>query len=118
MNIALWIVQGLLSVMFLMAGTMKATQPKEKLALKMPWVNDFSAIQVKIIGTLQFLAAIGLVLPMLLNIAPILTPLAAVGLMLTMSGAAIYHVTKQEYKEIAVNLVLLCMAAFVAFGRF
>jgi uncharacterized membrane protein YphA (DoxX/SURF4 family) len=117
-NEILWIVQILLSLAFLMAGTMKATQPKEKLATNMGWVNDFSPNQVRIIGVLEVLAGIGLILPMLTNILPILTPLAAVGLVLTMIGAIITHLRRAEYPNLAVNIVLLAMALFVAYGRF
>lgn len=118
MNKVLWIVQGLLAVMFLMAGLMKSTQPKEKLAVKMPWVNDYSASSVKLIGLSQMLAAIGLVVPMLTGIAPVLTPLAASGLGLIMLFAAAYHFRKKEFKEIGINAVLFALAVFVALGRF
>ena len=118
MNEILWIVQILLGLAFLMAGAMKATQPRTKLAQNMGWVNDFSDTQVRIIGVLEFLAGVGLILPMLTNILPVLTPLAALGLVLTMIGAIITHIRRGEYPMIAVNLVLLALAAFVAYGRF
>ena len=118
MNIALWIVQGLLAAAFLMAGLMKASQPKEKLAENMAWVNDFSASQVRAIGIVEILGAIGLILPAATGILPILTPLAAVGLVVTMLGAASTHLRRGESQMIAVNFVLLLLAAFVAYGRF
>ena len=117
MNEVLWIVQILLALIFLMAGAMKATQPREKLAANMKWVFDFSETQVRIIGVLEVLAGIGLILPMLTNILPILTPLAAVGLVLTMIGAMITHVRRGENSMLAINGVLLLMALFVAYGR-
>ncbi len=119
MNIALWIVQILLALLFLMAGFMKASQPIEKLAERMGgWVKDFSPMQIRIIGILEVLAGIGLILPMLTNILPILTPLAAVGLILTMIGAMITHARRSEYSNIGGNAVLLLLALFVAYGRF
>lgn len=118
MNVALWIVQVLLALAFGMAGFMKASQPVEKLAHNMGWVNDFSPSIVRIIGVLEVLAAIGLILPILTNILPILTPLAAVGLILTMIGAMVTHLRRGEYPGLVVNLVLLALAAFVAYGRF
>ena len=118
MNTALWIVQGLLAAMFLMAGLMKSTQPKEKLALKMPWANDFSAATLKLIGISQLLASIGLIVPMLTGIVPVLTPLAATGLCIIMILAAVYHFRKNEMKAIGTNVVLFLLAAFVAYGRF
>ena len=118
MNEILWIVQILLGLAFLMAGFMKATQPREKLSANMGWVNDFSPTQVKIIGVLELLAGLGLILPMVTNILPILTPLAAVGLVLTMIGAMLTHVRRGEYSLLAINGVLLALALFVAYGRF
>jgi len=118
MNIALWIVQALLAVAFLMAGGMKLMQPKEKLAEKMAYVNDLSAGTVKLIGALEVLGAIGLILPKLTGILPVLTPLAAVGLVLTMIGAAIVHLHRKEASMIGINAVLFVLAAFVAYGRF
>ena len=118
MNIALWIVQGLLAAAFLMAGFMKASQPKDKLAEKMAWVNDFTASQVRNIGIVEVLGAIGLILPAITGILPILTPLAAVGLGITMIGAAKTHLRRGENQMIMPNIVLLLLSAFVAYGRF
>ncbi|MBT5634252.1 MAG: DoxX family protein, partial [Gammaproteobacteria bacterium] len=87
MNTVLWIFQGILTFMFLMVGTMKLMQPKEKMADKMGWVEDFSQGQIRVIGILEVLGALGLVLPMLTGILPILTPLAALGLVFIMLGA-------------------------------
>ncbi|WP_327108259.1 DoxX family protein [Nonomuraea glycinis] len=119
MNIALWIVAGLLALLFLGAGAMKLTQPKAKLAASgLSWTEDFSDNTVKAIGGLEALAGLGLILPAALGILPVLTPLAATGLVLVMIGAAITHVRRKEYPVIAANVVLLVAAAFVAWGRF
>lgn len=119
MDIALWVVQVLLGLAFGMAGIMKATQPKAKLQENMEWVEDFSASTVKVIGSLEFAAGVGLILPAVTQILPELTPLAAVGLMLTMVGAMLTHVRRKEYvPALIVNLVLFALAAFVAYGRF
>ncbi|MFN8287458.1 MAG: DoxX family protein [Chitinophagales bacterium] len=117
MNIVLWILQGLLGVMFTMAGVFKATSPIEKMSEKMPWVKDFPAAVVRFIGVTQFLAGLGLILPWLTGIAPILTPLAAAGLCLTMVSAAVYHLRKGESKEAVVNVVLFMLAAVIVWGR-
>lgn len=119
MNVFLWIVAGLLAVAFLGAGAMKLSQPRAKLSASgMPWVDDFSDGQVKTIGALEVLAAIGLIAPPLTGIAPVLAPLAAVGLVLTMIGAAVVHARRGETQGIVVNAVLLILAAVVAWGRF
>ncbi len=119
MNIALWIVQILLALVFLMAGILKTTQTKKALLERgLDWVEDFSTGAVRTIGVLELLGAIGLILPALTGILPWLTPLAATGLMLTMIGAAIVHIRRKEYQGIIFNAVLFLMAAFVAYGRF
>ncbi|MEM7333735.1 MAG: DoxX family protein [Chloroflexota bacterium] len=118
-EIVLWIISGLLAVVFLMAGAMKAMQPKAKLAENMAWVEDFSDMQVKGIGILEILGAIGLILPMLTGIAPILTPLAAVGLVLTMVGAAITHIRQgDEIQQTIPSVVLGVLALVAAIGWF
>ena len=119
MNVVLWIIAGLLAAAFGAAGLMKLTSPKEKLAASgMGWTEDYSADQVKTIGTLEVLGAIGLILPAALGIAEILTPLAAVGLALTMVGAAVVHAKRGEGQMIPVNVVLGGLAIFVAVMRF
>jgi DoxX-like protein len=82
MNLTLWIIAGLLAVAYLVGGGGKLIMPK-KIAAIAPsarWVEDFSAGSVKAIGALEVLAGVGLVLPAALDIAPVLVPLAAVGL--------------------------------------
>jgi uncharacterized membrane protein len=119
MNRALWIVAGLLAVVYLFAGVGKLIVPKEKLAA-FPgggWVEDFSAGAVKTIGALEVLGAVGLVLPAALGIAPVLAPLAAVGLVLLMAGAVITRLRRHEPIAMAADLVYLALAAFVAWGR-
>lgn len=118
MNIAIWIFQGILAAMFGMAGVMKSTQPKEKLAPNLPWVNDFSLPIVRLVGVSELLGAVGLIVPWATGIQPVLTPVAAAALVLVMVLAAIYHITKGEYKAIAFNLVLGGLAAAVAYFRF
>jgi uncharacterized membrane protein YphA (DoxX/SURF4 family) len=121
MNVALWIVTGLLATAYLAGGTFKLVTPKEKIAAFGPssrWVEDFSAGGVKAIGALEVLAAIGLVLPAVLDIAPVLVPLAALGLVLIMIGAAITRFRRHEFTIMAVDLVYLALVAFVAWGRF
>ncbi|MBE8523970.1 DoxX family protein [Amycolatopsis sp. H6(2020)] len=118
MNIFLWIVQAVLAAMFGMAGVMKATQPKDKLADRLPWVADFSPATVRFIGVVELAGALGLILPAATGIAPILTPLAATGLAGTMLLAALTHARRKEPAAIAFNAVLLALVTVVAWGRF
>jgi uncharacterized membrane protein YphA (DoxX/SURF4 family) len=118
MNVVLWILQAVLALAFAMAGFMKLTQPKDKLVSRLPWVEDFSPTTVKLIGTAELAAAIGLILPAATGIAPVLTPLAATGLAVLMVLAAMTHARRKEPGAIAVNAALLISAAIVAWGRF
>jgi len=118
MNIALWIIASLLALTFFAAGSTKLLQPKEKLATRMAWTQDFSPGMIKTIGGLEVLAAVGLILPAVLGIVPVLVPLAATGLVLMMIGAAITHLRRKEAPMIVANVVLLVLAAIVAWGRF
>lgn len=117
MNTALWIVQALLAALFLMSGSMKAFKPIDELAPKMPWVKEVPSWQVRFIGITQLLAAMGLVLPKLTGILPVLTPVAALGLVFTMASAAVFHLKRNEMQPIGINMVFLSMALFVAVGR-
>lgn len=119
MNTILWIIQGVLAAMFAMAGTAKLTQSKEKLEKQFPWVADFSMSIVRCIGLSELLGAIGLIVPWLTGIAPVLTPVSAVGFCVIMVMATnIVHLKKREYQSVAINIILFLLAAFVAYGRF
>jgi hypothetical protein len=118
MNIALWIVTGILAVLYLFAGGTKAFTPHEKLKTQMAWVEDFSAGTVRFIGIAEILGAIGVVLPWLTGIAPILTPIAATGLVVIQALAIPVHVRRHEQKGLPMNIVLLLLALAVAVFRF
>ncbi|MEU8227374.1 DoxX family protein [Kribbella sp. NPDC048915] len=120
MNLALWIVAGLLAVAFAFAGANKLFIPYEKLAKARGagWVNQFSPAFVKTLGTLEILGAIGLIVPAALDIVPVLVPVAAIGLAIIMVGAAIVTSRRRERAHAAVNVVYLALALFVVVGRF
>jgi uncharacterized membrane protein len=118
MNVFLWIVQAVLAAAFVLAGVMKSTQPKKKLQPKLPWVEDFSPATVRLIGIAELLGGLGLILPAALDIAAILTPIAATGLAIIMVLAAITHIRRKEPSGVAINAVLFALAVFVAWGRF
>ena len=115
METALWIAQVLLAAIFLVTGTTKLTQPRLKMAAgPMRWAADVTDRQFRTIGLLEVLGAIGLILPAALGIAPLLTSLAAVGLVLVMVGAIYTHVRYDESERLAVPIVVLALALFVA----
>jgi uncharacterized membrane protein YphA (DoxX/SURF4 family) len=124
-NTLLWIVAGLLAAAFLFSGGLKVILSKDKLRatgriLQMDaaaWTEDFSAGSIKAIGVLEVLAAIGLVLPPVLRIAPVLAPLAALGLVLLMIGAVFTHIRRKEARAVVATLAYLTLAAVVVWGR-
>ena len=116
LHIALWIVQALLAFAFGAAGLMKATAPVEELAKNMAWVANSAPALVRFIGVSELLGAVGLILPAALRIKPVLTPVAASGLVVIMVLAAGVHLVNAE-AGVPVNVVLGGLAAFVAWGR-
>ena len=115
MNLALWIVQGLLALIFLFTGGMKLTLPLEELTAQLPLPGSF----VRFLGLAEVLGALGLILPGLLRIRPGLTPLAAAGLVTIMMGATVLTpaLTGGDVALALIPLVLGLLAAFVAYGR-
>jgi uncharacterized membrane protein YphA (DoxX/SURF4 family) len=118
MNVAIWVLQILLALTFLAAGLTKLSQPRQKLATSMGWVEDFSDPGVRAIGALEVLGALGLLVPALTGVATVLVPIAAVGLALLMIGAAATHRRRGELTMIGANAVLLVLAVAVAWARF
>jgi hypothetical protein len=120
MNLILWIAAGLLAGVALLAGTTKAFVPKEKLAglHGAEWTRDFGPGFVKTLGVLELLAAVGLILPAVLDIAPVLVPVTAACWVVLMVGAMITHGRLGQFKLAMLNSVYLALAIFVAWGRF
>lgn len=120
MNVVLWIAQGVLAALYLLAGLTKVGQSREKLLAsgRMDWVEDFSGSTVRLIGAVEILGAIGVILPWATGIAPLLTPWAAVGLAALQIAAIAVHVRRKETRLLPFNAVVGLLAAFVAIGRF
>jgi hypothetical protein len=120
MNLTLWIIASVLAAVFLVGAASKLFIPKDTLA-SFPgggWVKDFSPGFVQAMGVVDLLAAVGLILPAALGIAPVLVPLAAVGIVLLMAGAVVIRVRTHNAGTIAPDLTYLLLASFVAVGRF
>lgn len=117
METVIWIVQVLLALAFLGAGSAKLSMPKEKLMESQKWAEDFSDLQIKTIGLFEILGAAGVIFPSVLNIAPILSPIAAAGLIIIMIGAAFTHFRRKEYPLIVPNVILVVLALIVIYGR-
>src|SRR5262245_17548084 len=119
MNIALWIVQGLLAFGLAMVGFTHAFR-RDRLAERprMDWVKAVDPRLMTFIGFCEMLGALGMILPGVTGSLPWLTPLAGALLVVMMLLAAGFHVQRKEYQNIQGNLIILALAAFVAVGRF
>lgn len=119
MNTALWIAQGILASMFGMAGLMKAFRPIESISERMGgWPAEMPGL-TRFIGFVEIAGAIALILPIMTDILPWLTPLAAAGLALIQILAIGFHMRRNEMmRTLPINLVLLSLSLFVLIGRF
>jgi len=119
MDLALWIAAGLLAAVALLGGTTKTFIPKEKLAAQHggEWTQNAGVGFVKTLGILELLAAVGLILPAALDIAPVMVPVTALCWILLMVGAMITHGRLGQSKLVLVNSVYLALAAFIAGGH-
>jgi hypothetical protein len=119
MNLSLWIAAGLLAAVAMAGGISKKFVPKAKLAAAHggEWTAGASVGFVKTLGVLELLAAVGLILPAIVDIAPVMVPVTAVCWVLLMIGAMITHGRLGQSKLVMLNVVYLALAAFIAWGR-
>jgi hypothetical protein len=117
LNVALWIVQGLLALTFVGTAIWKAVTPIPELAAKMPWMGEVSPAFFYTTALLDLLAGLGLLLPSLTRIKPGLTVLGALGTVALMAGAIVFHLSRGEAASTPFNFFLLALALFVAWGR-
>ncbi len=118
MNIGLWVAQVLLAIAYLAAGATKLFTPIDALGAMMTYVPTMPELFIRFVGLMEILGAIGLILPSLTRIMPVLTPAAAVGLSIVQVAAIILHATRGETAmSLPVNLVLLALSVFIIWGR-
>jgi len=115
MNVALWIVQVLLTLLFLWAGGIKLVLPIEEMMKQMPL--PLPGWFLRFIGVAEVLGALGLILPGLLGIRPGLTPLAAAGLLVILIGATVLTLATGDVVMALIPLVVGLLSAFVAYSR-
>ena len=115
LHIALWVAQALLAVGFGMAGLMKLTTPYQQLVSSQAWAQSMPEALLRFIGLSEVAGALGVILPAATRIKPILTPIAAVGLVIIMILAAGVHLLHGEPP--LANVVFGALAALVAWGR-
>jgi hypothetical protein len=119
MQIAIWIVSAVLAVGFIGGGIARAVLPIERLEkMQLGWVADIPRPLVRTISAFEILGGIGLILPALTGVLPILTPLAACGLAIIMLAGFVFHVRRREWKNLPVTLLLAALSIFVAVARF
>lgn len=116
MNVFLWIAQVLLALSLIWAAWMKLLSPKNELALMWPWTADHPGL-VRLTGWLDLLAGFGLILPGLFGVFRKLTVYAALGVVVLMLAAGIFHIARGETSSIGINVFFVLMAAFIAWGR-
>ncbi len=116
MNILLWVLQILFGIYFTVIGVIHFTLPSG-LPAAMSWMFDLSPTLHYVSGMAEILGGLGLILPGITKIQTQLTPLAGCGLVMVMIGAIIWHAQRRELQNIGLNMVLLLVAAFIAYGR-
>jgi putative oxidoreductase len=116
MNIVLWILQIFMGLYFLAIGVMHFIIPPG-LPAQMAWMYELSPWLHYVSGIAEILGGIGLILPSLLRIRPQLTVWAAYGLIAVMVGAMVWHITRGEVTNLAINLINIALLAVIAYGR-
>jgi hypothetical protein len=117
LDIALWIVQGLLALTFVGTGLWKLTTPIPILASKMPWMGQVSPAFLQATAVFDVLVGLGVLLPSLTRVKPQLAVLGALGCVGLMAGAITFHIQRGEASNTPFNFFLATLAAFVAWGR-
>jgi hypothetical protein len=121
MNIALWIVAELLGAAFVVGGILKMTMPRDRFAAvnaSSAWAKDFEPRTFKGIGVIETLGGVGMALPAVIHVLPVLVPIAASGMALYMSGAATTRLRRGEWGYLLGDILFVGLCVFVAWGRF
>ena len=117
-HVLLWIAQILLALTLIWAAFLKLFQPISKLETMWAWTGEISPSFVRVIGLIDLLGALGVIIPSLFRFKPVLTAIAAFGIVLLMISASIFHIYRGEASQIGFNVVFGIIAGFVAYGRF
>lgn len=119
MGTVIWIAAFVLAAMMLVAGLTKALRTRDQLhAQGLTYVEDLPGGFIRVLGVAEVLAAVGLTLPGLLDVVPVLVPITAVCVAITMIGAIVVHLRRSETQSVAMPAALLALAILVAAGRF
>ena len=112
----LWVLQWLVGIYFVVIGVMHVVVP-EGLPDPLSWMYDLSDTLHLVTGVAEILGGLGLILPSLTRILPGLSIVAAVGLLIVMIGAVVWHAGRGEIQNIAINVVNAAVLAYIAYGR-
>jgi uncharacterized membrane protein YphA (DoxX/SURF4 family) len=119
MNTLLWVLQIVLAFVFAGAGLVKLIKSPAQLSEMMgDWAGNVPALQLKLLGVAELATAVGLIVPPLVGVLPVLVPLAAVGLVIVMLGAIVIHARRSEFPNVVGNLILAGVAVTIAWARF
>jgi uncharacterized membrane protein YphA (DoxX/SURF4 family) len=117
MSIALWIVQCLLGLIFVITGSFKFFQSREKvIASGGTWAEDFAPVLVKAIAGVELICGLFLIVTKILSLDHNIAAIAAASISLIMTGAIYVHIKRQEYQHAMINTVFLLMALFVVYA--
>ncbi len=117
MRIGLWLAQILAALVYVPAGAMKLFSPVAQVATQIPWAADVPELFLRFIGVVDLSAGLGLLLPALTRIAPRLTIWAGIGSTALQLCAICFHISRGEYFVVPMNLVIIALSLFVAWGR-
>lgn len=117
LNLVLWIVQILLALMFGMSGFMKTFMPLAELLKSIPGLEVLPEGLIRFIGISELAGTLGLILPALTKIKPVLTPLAGIGFLIIMVLAAGFHMGEGKFDSLPINIILGGLSGFVVWGR-
>lgn len=117
LNILLWIVQLLLAALFVISGIMKLGYPIDQLAALYPWTGQVPAVYVRLLGVVDLAGGLGLLLPSLLRIKPMLSVWAAIGIIVLMILATLFHILRGEASVTGFNMIVTLLAGVVVWGR-
>jgi uncharacterized membrane protein YphA (DoxX/SURF4 family) len=118
MNTTLWILQSFIAAIFLYSGVQKSIYSEQRLVAKgQTGVEGLPAGLIRFIGVSEILGTIGIILPLLLHILPILTTISAICFAVIMILAAIIHYKRHEPKNVFTNCVLFLICVFIVYGR-
>jgi hypothetical protein len=117
LHLSLWVLQGLVAVVFAIFGVMMLLEPKDRLVEQLSWAAAIPVTVLRFIGACELLGAVGLVAPGLAQKKTELTRVAGVGLTTLSLFACLFLLVRRDYDNLLLPFVLGCLSAFIVWGR-